>query len=197
MRIWIAIILVFYSFLSYASSQSPKQTLVYETFWQPMFHGERLSYCDPSETICGQAIAQQYCCLLGYAGVNRFAKAENLGLTRYLSGRHECQGWQCAGFAWIKCFGHRRYHSRPLSDYQHKLFARPHWMKFPLAWCAGKTKKTCGKQAAYEFCRWQGYADVLRFSKPKPVIASRNIHNNELCIEQACKSFEYIICKRP
>jgi len=179
----------------HASSQTPIQQTVFETFWQPLFHGEQLSYCDEAQSRCGRTIAQQYCCDMGYEGVKQFEKAANLGLTNYISGKNACQGWQCDGFQWITCYGHRTYRSRPLSDYRQKLFTLPHWRKFPLAWCADG-HQGCGAKVAHRFCRWQGFSKVQSYSAPKMVIASRSMINNALCIQQECKSFEYIICAR-
>lgn len=193
-KYWILIVIACSGSLC-ASSQTRIQAKVYETFWQPLFRGEQLSYCDEKKLHCGRAIARQYCGQLGYAGVDQFEQAANLGLTSFISGRNRCQGWQCDGFAWIKCYGYRRYQHRPLSDYRQKLFALPYWRKFPLAWC-GLHQQDCGKKVAYRFCRWQGYARVKSFSNARSVVASKSIANNALCIQEDCKGFDYIICAR-
>jgi hypothetical protein len=179
-----------------ASSLTSPQTTLYQMFWQPQFHGERLGYCNETKSCCGQKIANQYCLLLGFEMANRFKEAKNLGLTNFLSGKNQCQGWKCSGFEWIECKGHRTYVARPLSDYEQELFVRPRWRKFPLAWCYDSGKQACGEKSAYAFCRWQGYGGVQSYSKPMTVYASKKIGSNSLCIGSDCRGFEYIICKR-
>jgi hypothetical protein len=196
MKVWKGLIIGSFSTLIFASSQTPLQSLVYETLWEPMFHGERLSACNQSLSQCGKPIANAYCCLMGYEGVKNFKIAPNLGITRTLSGPYECQGWMCSGFSWIKCYGHRRYHSRPLSDYKKKLFTRPHWKHLPLSWCSDNRQKSCGHRSAYQFCRWQGFSGVSTYSKSKNVPASRSIATNAICIQNHCRGFEYIVCQR-
>jgi len=180
----------------YASSISTPQSTIYQVYWNPMFHGERLNYCNEDKSCCGRKIASQYCVMMGFNDVSRYQKAPNLGFTRYISGKNECQGWMCSGFDFIECTGERRYSARPLSDFREELFVRPRWKKFPLAWCFDSQAKKCGRRAAYAFCRWQGYGKLIRYSNQKEVPASRKIGTNELCINKNCISFEYIVCKR-
>lgn len=180
---------------SFASSISKPQSIVYQMFWHPMFHGERLNYCNESKSCCGKEIAARYCAMLGFNDVRGFKKAANIGFTRYISGRNECQGWMCAGFDWIECVGERTYVRPPVSDFTQELFVYPRWHKFPLAWCYDDTMHHCGKKAAYAFCRWQGYGAVERFAQ-RDVYASKTIGSNKLCITKNCSGFDYIVCKR-
>ena len=179
-----------------ASSLTAPQSTVYQMIWQPQLHGERLNYCNEEKSGCGEEIANQYCHLLGFEKSKRFQQAKHIGLTHFISGKNQCQGWKCSGFDWIECIGHRTYIARPLSDYQHELFVRPRWRKFPLAWCYDATEKECGKKSAYAFCRWQGYSNVARYTWRKNVYASKQIGTNGLCFGPKCKGFEYIVCKR-
>lgn len=179
-----------------ASSLSEPDTTVFQMFWQPQFHGERLNYCNEDKSCCGRPIALAYCRNLGFENVKRFERAPNLGFTNFISGKNQCQGWKCSGFEWIECKGNRTYAARPVSDFRQELFVRPRWRKFPLSWCNDGKNRACGKKTAYAFCRWQGYGKVVAYSKPKVVYASKDIATNALCMDNNCLGFEYIICKR-
>ena len=182
--------------LSFASSQHPPQSTVYRMFWHPMMKGERLNYCNEDKSACGKKIADCYCKANGYEKSSRFNQAPNIGLTRFVSGKNECQGWKCSGFDYVECKGERKYHSRPLSDYRQALFSRPRWKNLPLAWCYSQNHKNCGYKAAYAFCRWQGYGKVIKHSVAKCVDATKQIGTGAICVNDNCKGFEYIICGR-
>lgn len=171
------------------------QARVYRMFWNPMREGERLDYCNEDKSCCGKPIADSYCKQLRYHHAKRFKFEPNLGLTTYLSGENRCKGWKCSGFAWIECAGQRTYVKPPLSDYSDKLFAKPRWKQYPLAWCHDG-KKGCGKQAAYAFCRYQGYLHVKDFKKTRHIYATKQIGGGYLCFGQDCEGFKYIICER-
>jgi hypothetical protein len=195
MRRGFKIIFLMISLGAFASSQTIPQSSVLRMFWHPMMKGERLEYCNEDLTQCGKEIATCYCKKMGYTEAKRFQKAPNLGLTRFITGKNECQGFKCSGFDYIECKGERKYYSRPSSDFRHKLFVRPRWHHFPISWCY-RNSKQCGKRSAYAFCRFQGYGKVIRYSQSKSVPASKEMGTSALCMNQDCRGFEYIVCGR-
>ena len=39
---------------------------MYRDFWHPRYHGKRLAYCNQDQSLCGDAIATEYCQRMGY-----------------------------------------------------------------------------------------------------------------------------------
>lgn len=189
-------ILLLILFSSYARAFSTgADAQVYRMFWHPMRGGERLNFCNEERTCCGKSIADAYCKKLAYHHAKRFKFEPNLGLTNYLSGKNQCKGWKCSGFAWIECAGQRRYVRPPLADYTDKLFVKPRWKQYPLAWCYDG-QKGCGKRAAYAYCRYQGYLHVKDYKTTKHIYATKQIGGGYLCFGRDCEGFQYIVCKR-
>ena len=178
----------------FSYSAGGKEAIVKRIFWNPMRSGERLDYCNEDKSCCGQVVANTYCHIMGYHHANRFRFEPNLGLTHFISGNNACKGWKCSGFSWIECAGKRKYVRPPLSDYTDKLFVKPRWHLYPLAWCYDG-HKGCGKRAAYSFCRYQGYEKVKDFRKTFHY-ATKQIGGGYLCFGSECGGFEYITCSR-
>lgn len=167
----------------------------HRSFWYPGYHGERLAYCNKSETKCGRPIADAYCKTLNYAEVEDYRVEHHVGRVHYFDNEGECTGWKCDGFLFINCRG--QFEKTPHLAYQYRKreFVYPRFEHHRVDWCY-KEKKLCGKRAAYSFCRRMGYSDASVFEKDHKIAATKTLGDHVLCYGKHCIGFKRITCRR-
>lgn len=167
----------------------------HRSVWYPTYHGDRLAYCNKDETQCGKTIADNYCKALEYAQANEFRIEHHVGRVHYFNNEGECTGWKCDGFLFINCQG--KFNETPHLTHQYRMreFAYPRFDHHRIAWCY-KENKSCGKRAAYSFCRRMGYSDTSAFVEDKEVAATKTLGDHVLCYGKDCNGFKRITCRR-
>ena len=163
----------------------------YRRFWDPLYHSQRLAYCDMTATKCGMSVATHYCESMGYTRADQVDIAYNVGLAHYFNTKLLCKGWTCNGFKFIRCM--RAHPQRQHGDCHHKIFVLPRYNHYRIAWC---NHKYCGKKVANSFCRRMGYMRASAYTSAHDVYATRNIGDQRLCFGKQCKGFAQITCYR-
>lgn len=166
----------------------------FNNYWHPLYHGQRLGYCNLDGTVCGKPVADKYCQILGYKSSSAQVKAPNVGLTHFLDTRAECKGWQCDGFINITCVTPLSHSPAQSYYYREKSFYYPRYANYPVDWCYINSQH-CGKKAAQSFCRRIGYMEAKAFFKESAIATSRTLGSEELCFGQ-CQGFKKIVCSR-
>lgn len=168
---------------------------MYQTFWHPLYHGQRLAYCSRDYTMCGQEIAQKYCQMLGYDKASEQQIASNIGLTQYLATNTICKDWRCNGFTFISCSTRLVSKNSAAYLYRSKEFTSPRYNGYRVDYCYEKGR-SCGTRAALSFCKRIGYLYVKSFLKEHQIGMTQTIGSHELCVGTACNSFRSIVCYR-
>lgn len=190
--IWFCLMLISHA---HAATTSP---MFYRDYWSPLYHGERLAYCDRDDQRCGHDIAQSYCQMMGYDDVRHYRIARNIGLTYYWDRGGQCRGWQCDGFDWIECVGQFTQHEQRALEHQAvqiKRFIYPRDQNHRVDWCY-RLHQECGRRAAYAFCRQHGYDAVVSYAVDDKTPATRTLKEGALCYGDTCKGFKFIRCRR-
>lgn len=167
----------------------------YHNFWNPTYHGERLSYCLINKTSCGAMVAEKFCRLMGYERANAYLIANNIGLSNYLDTQAQCVGWQCNGFKLIRCVG--QFSEKPIKNYayRYRRFTLPRYGQYRVAWCYDD-KQGCGEKAAQSFCKRLGYMKTTAFHVDTGIDATKSLANQKLCFGSSCQGFKDIVCYR-
>lgn len=167
----------------------------YRSYWHPNYLGKPLNWCEHSKKNCGKQVAKQYCNKMGYAHVVKVIKANDIGKSRFIDLKLDCNNAFCDGFTLIKCGSGSLVNSEYYTHYaRKKVFHYPRVKKSRIDWCFNKGKQ-CGRRAAYAFCRYQGYNFVSSYKSEKSVSKTRAIGSNELCVGRSCKGFSSITCR--
>lgn len=172
-----------------------KQQEMTRIFWSPKFHQARLSYCTSDHKKCGLALANEYCCLMGYKKAVHEVIDNNIGLANYFDVREQCQGWKCNGFKLIRCAKYITHRPPNAYYYRSEQFNYPRFNHYRVAWCYKKSTQ-CGRKAAHSFCRRMGFTKEHGFEQEKSVNATKNIGDQKLCFGNTCNAFKYIRCYR-
>lgn len=192
-----SITLLFLYALLFSSVNAGSADKYSRTFWNPLFHGQRLDYCASWNKNCGIPVANQYCQMMGYKNADQQIIDYNVGLTKYLSTPKSkpCKGFGCNGFMLIRCVG--EYAHKPVSSYYYRsqAFVFPRFNHSRIDWCY-KDGKGCGKQAAHSFCRRMGYMRAQHYKMQSNVSETRALGNHKLCLGVSCKAFSSITCYR-
>lgn len=190
------IVVVFFLTVLLGNSYASKhQEVFHRSYWQPNYHGQRLSYCMLDGKECGLPVATRYCQIMGYMRADHQIIANNVGKTNYLSTKARCIGWRCNGFKTIRCAG--KISPIPPKSYHYRLkrFVFPRYNHYRIDWCYDGTQH-CGKRVAHSFCRRMGYMKAQNFTIQKHVGATQAIGNQKLCFGQECNAFAEITCYR-
>lgn len=191
------LMVLLFSVLMFSQVNSSTPDNYTRTFWNPLFHGQRLDYCSQWGKNCGMPVAHQYCKMMGYKRANQQVIDYNVGLTKYLlmPKSKPCKGFGCNGFMLIRCVGVQPH--KPVSPiyYRSQVFVYPRYNHSRIDWCF-KDGKGCGKRAAYSFCRRMGYAREEAYKMQAHVSETRALGNHKLCLGLTCKSFSEITCYR-
>lgn len=180
---------------SFAESNNNLQKITYRSFWQPVYLGARLNYCDSTNQICGSKLADKYCKLMGYDKVLNNEIAYNLGYTHALPHKTHCNNLSCNGFKYINCM-RSLVKSRPASYYyRQKLFVSPRWQHHRIDWCYTQ-RSGCGLKAANSFCKRVGFMKAKSFIKEQPLSCTKHIGSDQLCLGSTCSGFKTIVCYR-
>ena len=186
--------LIFMWFICSATLVQASQT-IYRSFWEPLYHGQKLAYCLLGDHTCGKVVADSYCQKMGYKKSDHFIKAYNAGLTNYLSENARCQGWLCHSFKVIRCVGGISHHKPTGYMYRFKKFVLPRLNKYRVAWC-NAVKGECGKIVARSFCKRMGYLREKTYMPQHYVLATRTLSEQKLCFGPQCDGFASIVCYR-
>lgn len=181
--------------LPWVSSVEATKPQYYRNYWSPMYQGARLNYCMLDAKTCGQAVADDYCRMMGYQSANEALKANNVGVTHFLASHAKCQGWQCDGFKLIRCVGKIKHQPMQGYYYRYRRFVYPRFGHYRVAWCYADHKH-CGEKAAYSFCRRMGYMGSKRYTQQQGVQATKSLGDQKLCFGSDCTGFHEIICYR-
>lgn len=176
------------------ASASASQT-IYRDFWHPRYQKMRLAYCNLDQTLCGDALATEYCKRMGYAKMEVANIAYNVGLTHFIDSKAYCHGYPCDGFQLIRCSRSLSHHAIPPYYYRWRHFPVPRLNGYRVDWCYDGTDG-CGKRAAYSFCRRMGYEAVKQYAEEKNIGATRALANQKICFGQQCQGFANIDCYR-
>jgi len=178
------------------SAQAAKDTSAfYRNYWHPLYHGQRLHYCQLDGKTCGLAVASAYCRIMGYDYADQEIIANNVGSTRLLEGSAYCQGWECNGFKTIRCVS--KFPHKPPRSYYYRLrrYVVPRFNNYRVDWCYDG-QKGCGRKAAFSFCRRMGYTNVREYRMQTQIGATQAIGNQKLCFGNTCNGFANIDCFR-
>lgn len=167
----------------------------FRDFWHPTYLGQRLDYCSFDGKVCGKALANQYCQLLGYDFASQAKIAHNIGLTNYLGTRQRCVGWRCNGFMNIGCATSLLHKPPKPYHYRERRFEHPRFDNYRIDWCYQRAHG-CGLRAANSFCSRMGFLQAKHIVKEIGVGATKTIGTQELCFGTRCNSFASIICYR-
>ncbi len=192
-RNFLLFIVIFFSFFGQLNSAT--QSNAHRTFWHPTYLGERLNYCSVDGKECGREIANRYCQILGYGYSRQNVIAYNVGLTRFLGTKGQCQGWRCNGFMNIVCTSTFLQNPPKQYHYREKLFSYPRYNDYRVDWCYNKDSQ-CGSKAANSFCSRMGYIQAKQFNKQIQISATKTIGSEELCFGKECNAFKMILCSR-
>lgn len=167
----------------------------FRNFWAPKYHARLLSYCSFDGKTCGMDTANQYCQMMGYKRADKEIKANNVGLTYYLSTKGGCRGWECDGFKLIRCVGKFSNDPPKVYSYRFMRFVFPRFEDYRIDWCY-RDGQGCGHRAAYSYCRRLGYLKAKSYKKQEHVPATKALGNQKLCFGKQCSGFSEIICYR-
>lgn len=190
-RFFLILNLIFFTATLFAAPSE----VFHRSFWQPIFHGERLNYCT-MDGKCGLAVATRYCQMMGYQRADQQIIANNVGLSNYLGFPPvRCVGWRCNGFKTIRCLS--VISSKPAKSYHYRMkrFVYPRYNNYRVDWCYDGVHG-CGRKAAYSFCRRLGYMTVRTFKQEQHIAATQAIGNQKLCFGIQCNAFSEINCYR-
>lgn len=167
----------------------------YRSFWRPTYYGQRLDYCMPDNQVCGLAVANQYCRIMGYEHAVQEIIDYNAGFTKKISNAKSCKGIYCNGFTLVKCVA--KFSHNPPNGYYYRLkeFTSPCYNHSPVDWCY-ENASGCGKRAANSFCRRMGYIRAQQFTIDKNLSTTRSLGDHKLCFGNHCHAFKRIVCYR-
>ena len=193
-RNWIYIVLLAILGTSSVNAEHHKEHF-YRNFWNPTYHTQRLNYCSLDAQVCGLAVANKYCKLLGYEKADEALIDYNVGLTNFISSKAQCRGWNCNGFTLITCVG--KFSQKPIKHYSYRSqrFVFPRFDHYRIDWCYADGHE-CGQRVAYSFCRRMGYMNAQYYKKQEHISATKALGNHKLCFGDACKGFSSITCYR-
>jgi len=161
-----------------------------KTYNKPRWFENRLDWCFKQGSECGQPAADNFCKRRRFTGARDFAADPNIGSSEptRISGTNEiCNKNYCTGFKYITCYG-------PVPS--ERIFANPVWKKYRLDACL-KWGSECGKPAADEYCKKQGFSDsfysVLDLERGNS--KTRLIGTDEICDKNFCVGFQMIVCQ--
>ena len=167
----------------------------FREFLHPSYYGHQLSWCNEPGKICGKAVADNYCQMMGYLRADRFRIAYDVGLTRYMGTNRLCGHYSCDGFQSISCL--QRHDRNPPAPYHYRryTFNYPRYDHHRIAWCYSD-KGQCGRVAAHSYCRQVGYAKAIDYKKAIVSGITQRLGSKQLCIGSKCSAFKQITCYR-
>lgn len=133
-------------------------------FDSPMRNGMAVDHCARWADGCGQAGADQFCQMQGYARAERF-ETRRMGRTWVEGSRRVCDGGNCMGLRMVECSGTVNNAGWGASGGQ--TFANPTENGLPVDRCA-TWGEACGQGGADQFCQRQGYARASFFETYNP-----------------------------
>lgn len=181
-----------------ASQAGKDKFTYYRDFWNPLYHGKILNYCNFSKEECGKSVADKYCRFMGYESSSKIITAYNVGVTNYLDkclGSPGCTGWNCNGFRLIRCISKIKHSPVQSYYFRTQTFVLPRMDNYRIAWCY-KDSIGCGARVAFSFCRRMGFMKALNYEIDKDVHATKALGNHKLCFGNTCQAFNSITCYR-
>jgi Zn ribbon nucleic-acid-binding protein len=170
---------LFFSVLFFFSTVSIAGPWVYVS--KPMYRGDRLDWCANFAADCGQPAVDAYCKYLGYKTTPYFAIDPDIGRTRLITGA-VCEDSYCDGFQYLYCRKYSEVVNLPKAPgYNDRL-----------DWCKDFAAN-CGKPAADEYCKSQGWARSYSYAIDEDIGRTRLI-TGAVCEDSFCDGFKYIGC---
>jgi hypothetical protein len=190
-----SIVLLLSILLSLQVNAETHQQHYSRNFWSPTYQTQRLNYCSLDGKMCGLAVANKYCKMMGYERADEALIDYGVGLTNYLLSQAQCKGWRCNGFMLITCVGNFSHKPEKNYYYRSQRFAYPRFDHYRVAWCY-ENAKGCGQRAAFSFCRRMGYMNAQYYKKEEDISATKALGNQQLCFGEDCDGFSSITCYR-
>lgn len=182
--------------LSFVAISSFGHSTFYRTYWHPLYQSQPLNWCEQNKKHCGEVVAKKYCHKMGYPHVVKVIKANDIGQSRFIDAKQNCDNAFCDGFKMIRCGTAKLRHTEFYTHYARKrTFYYPRLNNNRVDYCYYKGKR-CGQKAAYAFCRYQGYSSARHYQMQKNISSTRTLGSNELCVGHACRGFKSITCQR-
>jgi len=160
---------------------------------EPKYQGTRISRCLKKDTGCGQKAADKFCQLAGYRSAGNYERWRDSGPTIRLGNMQRCNKHSCDALKNIQCS-----YSPPKNDSSYnreQLFPRPSYRGYPISRCNYRGE-SCDSEAAREFCRLNGYNNLVNYYPAPDIGPTIRLGSKQLCDKRDCDGFEDITCSK-